>query len=53
MRRPAPSTVRWLILAALLVFWELFPRTGIIPDIGTVQYLTTSDARSTARRSGS
>src|SRR3989440_7927148 len=33
MRRPAPSTVRWLILAALLVFWELFPRTGIIPEL--------------------
>src|SRR5215208_1733218 len=33
MRRPAPSTVRWLILAALLVFWELFPCTGIIPAL--------------------
>jgi len=33
MRRPAPSTVRWLILAALLGFWELFPRTGIIPEL--------------------
>src|SRR5947209_19561085 len=33
MRRPAPSTVRWLILAALLVFWELFPRTGAIPEL--------------------
>ncbi len=33
MRRPAPSTVRWLILVALLVFWELFPRTGIIPEL--------------------
>jgi NitT/TauT family transport system permease protein len=33
MKRPAPSTVRWLILAALLVFWELFPRTGIIPEL--------------------
>src|SRR6267142_1188597 len=33
MRRPAPSTVRWLILAALLVFWELFPRTGLIPEL--------------------
>ena len=33
MRRPAPATVRWLILAALLVFWELFPRTGIIPEL--------------------
>ena len=33
MRRPAPSTVRWLILVALLVFWELFPRTGMIPEL--------------------
>jgi NitT/TauT family transport system permease protein len=33
MRRPAPTTVRWLILAALLVFWELMPRTGIIPEL--------------------
>src|SRR5947199_3554718 len=33
MHRPSPATVRWLILAALLVFWELFPRTGIIPEL--------------------
>ncbi len=33
MTRPAPSTVRWLILAALLVFWELMPRTGLIPEL--------------------
>jgi NitT/TauT family transport system permease protein len=33
MRRPAPVTVRWMILGALLVFWELFPRTGIIPEL--------------------
>ena len=33
MRRPAPAAVRWLILLALLVFWELFPRTGIIPEL--------------------
>jgi NitT/TauT family transport system permease protein/taurine transport system permease protein len=33
MRRPAPSTVRWLILIALLAFWELMPRTGIIPEL--------------------
>src|SRR5215213_1924717 len=33
MRRPAPSTVRWLILLGLLVFWELFPRTGTIPEL--------------------
>ena len=33
MRRPSPATVRWLILLALLVFWELMPRTGIIPEL--------------------
>jgi NitT/TauT family transport system permease protein len=33
MRYPAPSTVRWLILGALLVFWELMPRTGLIPEL--------------------
>jgi NitT/TauT family transport system permease protein len=33
MRRPAPSTVRWLILLGVLVFWELFPRTGMIPEL--------------------
>jgi len=33
MRRPSPATVRWLILLTLLVFWELFPRTGIIPEL--------------------
>ena len=31
--RPSPALVRWLILAALLVFWEFFPRTGIIPEL--------------------
>jgi len=25
--------VRWLILAALLVFWELMPLTGLIPEL--------------------
>jgi NitT/TauT family transport system permease protein len=33
VRRPSPATVRWLILAAVLVFWELMPRTGIIPEL--------------------
>ena len=33
MRRPAPATVRWLILALLLVFWELMPQTGLIPEL--------------------
>ncbi len=31
--RPAPATVRWLILLALLVLWELMPRTGLIPEL--------------------
>lgn len=33
MHRPAPSTIRWLILAALLVFWELMPSTKLIPEL--------------------
>jgi len=33
MRWPAPSTARWLILVGLLVFWELMPRTKIIPEL--------------------
>ena len=33
LRWPAPSTMRWLILATLLVFWELMPRTKIVPEL--------------------
>jgi len=33
MKRPSPVIVRWLILLGLLVFWELMPRTGIIPEL--------------------
>ena len=33
MTRPSPAAVRWLILLALLAFWELFPRTGVIPEL--------------------
>jgi len=33
VKRPSPAAVRWLILLALLVFWELFPRTGTIPEL--------------------
>ena len=33
LRLPAPSTMRWLILAALLLFWELMPRTKVIPEL--------------------
>lgn len=33
MRRPAPSTVRWLILLAVLMLWELMPQTGLVPEL--------------------
>ena len=33
MHRPSPATGRWLILAALLVFWELMPLTGLVPEL--------------------
>ena len=33
MRRPAPSTVRRLILALILVLWELVPRTGLLAEL--------------------
>ena len=33
MRRPAPSTVRWLILLALLLLWEFLPSTGLVPEL--------------------
>jgi len=33
MRRPAPSTVRWGLLVALLVLWELLPGTKLIPEL--------------------
>ena len=33
MRRPSPAAVRWMLLAALFVFWELMPKTGLIPEL--------------------
>ena len=33
MRRPAPATVRWAILAALLILWEVVPLTGALPEL--------------------
>ena len=33
MRRPAPATVRWGLLAAILLLWELVPATGIVPEL--------------------
>jgi NitT/TauT family transport system permease protein/taurine transport system permease protein len=33
MRRPHPTTVRRLIIAAVLVLWEVVPATGVIPEL--------------------
>jgi NitT/TauT family transport system permease protein/taurine transport system permease protein len=33
MRWPAPSTVRWAMLVALLALWEFVPTTGVIPEL--------------------
>jgi NitT/TauT family transport system permease protein len=33
MTRPSPAAVRWLLLIALLLTWELVPRTGIVPEL--------------------
>ena len=33
MRRPSPTTARWLILVALLAFWELMPATKLVPEL--------------------
>ncbi len=33
MRRPAPTTVRWMILAVLLLAWEFVPGTGLVPEL--------------------
>jgi len=33
MRRPAPATVRWAILVALLALWEFVPTTGLLPEL--------------------
>jgi NitT/TauT family transport system permease protein len=33
MRRPTPSTVRWLMLIAILALWEFVPQTEIIPEL--------------------
>jgi NitT/TauT family transport system permease protein len=33
MRRPSPSAVRWMLLAALLILWELVPQTGLLPEL--------------------
>jgi NitT/TauT family transport system permease protein/taurine transport system permease protein len=28
-----PSTVRWILLVALIFLWELVPRTGLLPEL--------------------
>ena len=33
MRRPSPATVRWSILAVLLILWEFVPTTGVLPEL--------------------
>ena len=33
MQRPSPKTVRRLILLAVLVLWELLPRTGLVAEL--------------------
>ena len=33
MRRPAPATVRWMVLVALLALWEVVPLTGALPEL--------------------
>jgi NitT/TauT family transport system permease protein len=33
MTRPAPATVRRLILVLILILWELVPRTGMLPEL--------------------
>ena len=33
MRRPSPSTVRWGLLVALLMLWQVLPATKVIPEL--------------------
>jgi NitT/TauT family transport system permease protein/taurine transport system permease protein len=33
MRRPDPAAVRWMILAAVLILWEVVPLTGALPEL--------------------
>jgi NitT/TauT family transport system permease protein len=33
MRRPDPAAVRWMILATLLILWEVVPLTGLLPEL--------------------
>ena len=33
MRRPSPTTVRWMIVLCVLVLWEALPRFGLIAEL--------------------
>jgi NitT/TauT family transport system permease protein/taurine transport system permease protein len=33
MKRPSPSAVRWMLLALLLVLWELMPQFDVVPEL--------------------
>jgi len=33
MRRPSPSAIRWMLLALLLVLWELLPQIDAVPEL--------------------
>ena len=33
MSWPAPATVRWMLLAVLLISWEVVPLTGVLPEL--------------------
>ena len=33
MRWPSPTTVRRLILVAILALWEFVPTTGLLPEL--------------------
>ena len=33
MSRPAPATVRWMLLGLLLILWEVLPLTGLLPEL--------------------
>ena len=41
--RPAPATVRRLILVLMLVLWELVPRAGLLPELFLPSLLKTLD----------
>lgn len=48
MRAPSSRETRWLIVAALVVLWELLPRLGLIPQLFLPPLTTTALALWTA-----